>query len=111
MKKHKMLSLEELGRLTNQPFACFHKVRKALHVTLHPRYLNNLELGLLDYFNKQINKWHPKLNGILANYGKLKLKSPHGMLMNEEAHIHLDVISDFWIFRPEIGSVIQGTVN
>ena len=106
-----MLSLEELGRLTNQPFACFHKVRKALHVTLHPRYLNNLELGLLDYFNKQINRWHPKLNGILANYGKLKLKSPHGMLMNEEAHIHLDVISDFWIFRPEIGSVLQGTVT
>ena len=106
-----MLSLEELERLAVQPFTCFHKVRQALHVTLHPRYLNNLELGLLDYFNKQINRWHPKLNGILANYGKLKLKSPHGMLLNEEAHIHLDVVSDFWVFRPEIGSILQGIVT
>ena len=106
-----MLSLEELERLAVQPFTCFHKVRQALHVTLHPRYLNNLELGLLDYFNKQINRWHPKLNGILANYGKLKLKSPHGMLLNEEAHIHLDVVSEFWVFRPEIGSILQGIVT
>ena len=111
MRKQNMLSLEELERLIAQPFTCFHKVRQALHVTLHPRYLNNLELGLLDYFNKQINRWHPKLNGILANYGKLKLKSPHGMLMNEEAHIHLDVVSDFWVFRPEMGAILQGTVT
>ena len=111
MKKFTMLSLEELERLAVQPFTCFHKVRQALHVTLHPRYLNNLELGLLDYFNKQINRWHPKLNGILANYGKLKLKSPHGMLLNEEAHIHLDVVSEFWVFRPEIGSILQGIVT
>ena len=106
-----MLSIEELERLSVQPFTCFHKVKRALHVTLHPRYLNNLELGLLDYFNKQINRWHPKLNGILANYGKLKLRSPHGTLLNEEAHIHLDVVSDFWVFRPEIGSILQGTVS
>ena len=106
-----MLSIEELERISVLPFTCFHKVRQALHVTLHPRYLNNLELGLLDYFNKQINRWHPKLNGILANYGKLKLRSPHGTLLNEEAHIHLDVVSDFWVFRPEIGSILQGTVS
>ena len=111
MKKLKMLSIAELERLSVQPFTCFHKIRQALHVTLHPRYLNNLELGLLDYFNKQINRWHPKLNGILANYGKLKLRSPHGTLLNEEAHIHLDVVSDFWVFRPEIGSILQGTVS
>jgi len=111
MKKLNMLSIDELERLSVQPFTCFHKIRQALHVTLHPRYLNNLELGLLDYFNKQINRWHPKLNGILANYGKLKLRSPHGTLLNEEAHIHLDVVSDFWVFRPEIGSILQGTVS
>ena len=106
-----MLPVAELERLTVQPYTCFHKVRQALHVTLHPRYLNSLELGLLDYFNKQINRWHPKLNGILANYGKLQLKTPHGMLLNEEAHIHLDVVSDFWVFRPEIGAILQGTVT
>merc|ERR1712001_437507 len=34
-----------------------------------------------------------------------------GMLLNEEAHIHLDVVSDFWVFRPEIGSILQGIVT
>jgi hypothetical protein len=74
-------------------------------------YISEIELGVLDYFNKQINRWHPTLKGILANYGKIRLKSPNGQLLNEEPHIHVDVISDFWVFRPKIGSILQGIVT
>ena len=31
--------------------------------------------------------------------------------MNEEAHVHLDVVSDFWVFRPTEGKVLRGVVN
>ena len=36
------------------------KVREEVHIALHPRYLNNMTLGLLNYFNKQINTFNPK---------------------------------------------------
>ena len=40
-----------------------------------------------------------RLNGILAGYGKLQVKSPMGQMINEEPYFHLDVVSDFWVFR------------
>lgn len=32
-------------------------------------------------------------------------------MRNEEAYIHVDVIADFWVFRPTIGSQLKGVVN
>lgn len=79
-------------------------------MAIHPKYVNNIPLGLVNYFNKQINQWHPQLNGILAGYGRLQLKRPTGAL-DEEAHLHLDVQSDFWLFRPLIGRQLKGVVS
>ena len=64
-------------------------------MALHPKYINNIPLGLVNHFNKLINQWHPQLNGILAGYGRLQLRRPTGNMLNEEAHIHLDVQSEF----------------
>ena len=72
--------------------------------------MHSIPLGLVNHFNKIINQWHPQLNGILAGYGKLQLKKPTGQLINEEAHVHLDVQSEFWLFRPSIGRQLKGTV-
>eukprot|EP00095_Tigriopus_kingsejongensis_P009415 maker-scaffold143_size313727-snap-gene-1.25 protein:Tk09415 transcript:maker-scaffold143_size313727-snap-gene-1.25-mRNA-1 annotation:"hypothetical protein DAPPUDRAFT_59298" len=96
---------------SEEPDSGIYKVRETLHVALHPRYLHNLQLGLLSYFNKKISVYDAKLDGILAAYGKIYLRSPNGILMNEEAHIHVDVISDFWVFRPVIGAQLKGVVN
>ncbi len=51
-----------------------------------------------------------RLRGILVGYGKLYLKRPEGSFLNDAAHIHLDVVSDFWVFRPEPGCVLSGAV-
>ncbi len=51
-----------------------------------------------------------RLNGILVGYGKLFLRSPEGAFLNEAAHIHVDVISDFWVFRPQPGAILRGVV-
>ena len=48
------------------------------------------------------------IKGILAGYGRLQLKRPTGHMINESADIHLDVQSDFWIFRPLEGRQLKG---
>ena len=77
-------------------------------MALHPRYLgNHLNLGLITHFNRRVNAFVPELDGILAGYGKLLLRAPEGHVMNDEAYIHIDVISDFWVLRPTLGSQIK----
>jgi DNA-directed RNA polymerase I subunit RPA43 len=52
-----------------------------------------------------------RLNGILAGFGKIYLRSPTGYFNADEAPIHLDVASDFWVFRPTVGAQLRGVVN
>ena len=94
--------------LSGEPDSGIEKERKVVHVALHPKFVNNISLGLVNHFNKLINQWHPQLNGLLAGYGRLQLKRPTGNMINEEAHLHLDVQSDFWIFRPTVGRRLKG---
>ena len=68
-------------------------------------------MGLVNHFNKLINQWHPELKGILAGFGRLQLKKPTANMLNEEAELHLDVQSDFWMFRPLIGRQLKGVVS
>jgi hypothetical protein len=108
--KESMLPIDKLEKLVGEPDSGIEKERKVVHVALHPKFVNNISLGLVNHFNKLINQWHPQLNGLLAGYGRLQLKRPTGNMINEEAHLHLDVQSDFWIFRPTVGRQLKGVV-
>jgi len=110
-KKESMLPIEKLEKLVGEPDSGIEKERQEVHVALHPRYVNSIALGLVNHFNHLINQWHPKLKGILAGYGRLQLKRPTGHMINESADIHLDVQSDFWIFRPLEGRQLKGVVT
>ena len=32
-------------------------------------------------------------------------------IIKKESHLHLDVVSDFWVFRPDIGTQLRGVVT
>ena len=86
-------------------------MKQVIHVAIHPRYCSNVGLGVMNNLNKLINNWHPQLNGILAGYGKLQLKKPTGTILNEDAYFHIDVQSEFWLFRPLTGRQLKGIVT
>jgi len=106
-----MLPIDKLEKLVGEPDSGIEKERQAVHVALHPKYVNSVPLGLVNHFNKLINQYHPDLKGILAGYGRLQLRKPTGCMINDEAHMHLDVQSDFWIFRPLVGRQLKGVVS
>lgn len=110
VEKRSMLPIKDLEKLIGEADSGIYKIREEVHVALHPRFSSDLRVGLLNYFNSQINKWHKELNGILAGYGKLQVKSPMGQMINEEPYFHLDVVSDFWVFRPD-GAELRGLVT
>ena len=95
--------------IAGEPDLGIFKIRHRMNPALHPRYLSNLTLGLVNHFNELINHYHPDLEGILAGFGKIFLHRPNGHFLNEEAHIHLDVTADFWVFRPSVGA--QGCIQ
>ena len=106
-----MLDLNQLNSLEKDRQSGVVKVKTSVHVALNPRYISRLHKGIFHYFSKQVGKFHPSLKGILLGHGKIFLKSRQGALLHEDANIHLDVVSDFWVFRPDVGKEIRGVVN
>jgi len=104
ISKCSMLPVTQLEALRGEPDSGIFKIRHKMNPALHPRYLSNLTLGLVNHFNELINHYHPDLEGILAGFGKIFLRRPNGHFLHEEAHIHLDVAADFWVFRPSVGA-------
>ena len=111
VKRASILPIDQLEALRGDPDSGIFRIRQKMSPALHPRCLNDLSLGLVNHFNELIGHYHPDLEGILAGYGKITLRSPHGHFLNEGAHIHLDVEADFWVFRPSVGAVLQGVVK
>ncbi len=46
--------------ILGQDDSSVYKERHTIHVALHPRYLANLPLGLIQHFNELIGGFHPK---------------------------------------------------
>eukprot|EP00096_Caligus_rogercresseyi_P006318 TRINITY_DN2266_c0_g1_i2.p1 TRINITY_DN2266_c0_g1~~TRINITY_DN2266_c0_g1_i2.p1 ORF type:complete len:507 (-),score=154.29 TRINITY_DN2266_c0_g1_i2:1262-2782(-) len=106
-----MLSKETLRKLQDAPETAVRKVSKMLHLAIHPQYLGNIQLGIINYLNHWINRFHTELDGVLLGYGKVRLKEPKAEVLNEEHYLHLDIYSDFWIFSPQVDCILSGVVN
>ncbi|XP_040570183.1 DNA-directed RNA polymerase I subunit RPA43 [Lepeophtheirus salmonis] len=106
-----MLPRETLRQLQDVPDSAVIKVTQNMHMAIHPQYLGNIQLGIINYFNSEITHFNSKLDGVLLGYGKIRLKEPKAEVLNEEHYLHLDVHSDFWVFRPQIDSILAGVVN
>lgn len=78
-------------------------------IVLNPTHLDNVKASVREILNCTITTFDKTLNGIILNYEDLKI--PEYFLINEDGSFDVNVIADVYIFRPKIGSVLQGTVN
>lgn len=51
------------------------------------------------------------LNGIVLGYENVRLLSDVGELNYDNCFVHVNVLADFYIFRPTVGSQLHGVVN
>ncbi|KAK0166071.1 hypothetical protein PV328_004521 [Microctonus aethiopoides] len=104
-------SLGELKKLINNENSCVHFERAKRHVALHPFHLNNLNKALHEILSSSINFYDFELKGLLLSYKNPKLLSSLGSILYDSHFIHVDIEADFYIFKPEVGSVLSGIVN
>ncbi|KAJ8943166.1 hypothetical protein NQ318_008030 [Aromia moschata] len=77
------------------------------HFSLHPIQLNDFGQSIKDILNQGIAKYNKKLDGILLGYQNVKLLSDKGLIVNDSCYIHMDLMAEFFVFKPEIGKEMQ----
>ena len=93
---------------SNQAFRCV-CVRE--HISLLPCYVGKISQGVIGLLNAKVLTYSSRLNGVLLSYSKPVLLQKEGRILDEHPHIHFDLSYTAYIFRPLLGSILQGTVN
>ncbi|XP_031833864.2 RNA polymerase I subunit F isoform X1 [Nomia melanderi] len=87
----------------------FEKSKK--HFGLHPFHLTNLNASLNEILSSNLNSYDAELKGFLLAYQNPKLLTPLGEIFYDTCFIHVDIQAEFYVFRPEVGCCLKGTIN
>lgn len=95
----------------NDNNSCVKLVHKKLHLSFPPYYLGDIKERVKSVVDSRLIQYIDELGGILAGYGKLTITKPNAETFFNLGDIHVEVEGDFFIFTPEIGQELVGTIN
>ncbi|XP_035674194.1 DNA-directed RNA polymerase I subunit RPA43-like [Branchiostoma floridae] len=104
-------SFEEASHLVGEPDSCLEIVRCREHIPLPPQYLGRLRTGVQEVLGSELKMYSARLKGVPVSYSNISLVQKGGNILDDQPYIHLDVETDFIVFRPKVGSTLVGTVN
>ncbi|XP_037069922.1 DNA-directed RNA polymerase I subunit RPA43-like [Pollicipes pollicipes] len=99
-----------LHELAQKKDSFIEKVTQTMHVGLLPGALGKLKTGIYDALNNKLRQYSPQLDGILVGYDNVALLGNGGHMIPGYFHIHVNVKADFYVFNPQVGGVLTGTV-
>ncbi|XP_055607962.1 uncharacterized protein LOC129755473 [Uranotaenia lowii] len=109
--KYTKYSVKELESYVADRNACVQKLNWLDLVSVLPKYLGNIPEGVREYLTAKIGTYDRKVDGIILAFKNTKILSPLSAIRPNSVRLHMQVRSDFYVFRPQCGSVIEGTAN
>lgn len=91
------------------------RVPTKVHIGVPPYCLNKLDESLLKLTSKnKVGKYDVKSKGIVLCVRNIRLSdtSPQNTVIRHDSpHVHLDLLLDYYVFRPRVQAVLRGTVK
>ncbi|KAG7153609.1 DNA-directed RNA polymerase I subunit RPA43-like [Homarus americanus] len=103
--------LEEARKLAALPESCIKKVESQLTLLVHPMHYQNLKKGVFEELNALKKRYSKVLGGIAMAYEDVQVVSSNGWLFDTNPFNHIIIRAQFYIFAPEIGSILEGVVK
>ena len=106
-----MLPLADLKVLADSPDSLVSRKVSTVRMCLMPGVLNKIKEGLEAQLMPHLNRYYPAVGAILLGWEDLRCCQSTGRLVSDSPAIHVEVTGRFYIFSPQIGSVLPATVN
>ena len=106
-----MLPLADLKALASNSESLVSRKVSTVRMCLMPGVLNKIKEGLEAQLMPHLNRYYPAVGAILLGWEGLRCCQPTGRLVSDSPAIHVEVTGSFYIFSPQIGSVLPARVN
>lgn len=104
------LPLEEVKELASNSASCVKKAEGEVVLCLHPIYAADITKGVTEELNAMSSRYSKLLGGIPMGYEKVAISSSGG-LVHTNPFMHFRVQATFYVFSPEVDSILEGTVK
>lgn len=103
--------MKELESYVADPNACVKKLEWTDMVSVLPKYLGDIREGVRTCLSQKIGTYDRKVDGIILAYKNTKILSPLSAIHPNSVRVYVKTRADFYVFRPQSGSIIGGTVQ
>ncbi|KAL7641401.1 UNVERIFIED_CONTAM: hypothetical protein RMT77_008541 [Armadillidium vulgare] len=104
------IKLKDVKELYTQNLSCIKKITSSYTILLHPLYLNDIKNGVKIELNSMLKNYCKQLKGIVLGFEGVKINFPSGWIFDTNPFLHINIVADFYVFSPEIGSILKGKV-
>lgn len=102
----------ELDRYVRDEKSCIKRVNSELHVGFPPWGFVNFEETLTNIISRdKIGKFDAKLDGIILEVRNIKVLGTVYPVHDDDPYNHINIRANFYVFQPQIGSIIKGVVK
>jgi len=97
--------------LAKDPNSCVKHVNKKIHFLFPPYYFENVKKSVKTIIDQKLNSYQEDLGGLLAGHGNISVTKPNNEVFFNKCESHVDIVGDFYVFNPSVGSQLTGIVN
>ena len=105
------LSYSKAVDFINSGNSCLVEVEQQRQISLAPRYIGQLDVGIREYLDADILKYSDELDGIVVCYKQVQCLETSGCINDEAPLVHFTVKVKYIVFRPRVGAKLKGVVN
>lgn len=92
--------------------SCVKCVPSKMHIGFPPHGLDNFKETLLSIISKKkIGSYDEDSSGIVLDVRNIKLEGTMSMIRYDSPELHLDINANFYVFQPQLGAILKGTVK
>lgn len=103
------LAFKDAKQMSQRKHSCLEEVKHTMNISLAPKFIGNLKLGLKEEMNKFLFVYQTKLNGVPLAYDRIQITK--SKIIDDQEFLNLEICVNFIVFQPEISKILRGCVN
>ncbi|XP_035232638.1 DNA-directed RNA polymerase I subunit RPA43-like [Stegodyphus dumicola] len=101
---------EELS-MDDDKFSCIKQVHKSVHISVPSAFISNEVSGITEILDSWKRQYVKQLQGVVVGYRNVSLASRANVFVVDQPAEHCYVTAVFYLFCPNIGTIVKGTIN
>ncbi|KFM60895.1 DNA-directed RNA polymerase I subunit RPA43, partial [Stegodyphus mimosarum] len=97
--------------MDDDKFSCIKQVHKTVHISVPSAFISNEVSGITEILDSWKRQYVKQLQGVVVGYRNVSLASRANVFVVDQSAEHCYVTAVFYLFCPNIGTIVKGTIN